>query len=314
MILTVENILIYYVAAIFENFMFFVSFDILLKRKIFKKKLLLIFLSSAMQVCTNFMIPIPVISWISPLIVGIVFFLIYINLSIMQDLLTYIFSFLIYMLIQSLLMFIPRQVTSHLLFMLPAFLISLGIFYLAVKFLHIDKLYNYLVNSNIIYKILLLNTFIFIQINNIYSKIETTSWYNSVRLYSVYIILVILINGYNIYEHIQIQKNQALLDAYNTWYSIVEQLIVQIRMIQHNYDNELQTFKALPLVHKNVDKLKKAILDYVRDIISQDIPMAVTLNHTPNAELLLCIQELNGEVEYTNNQYTVKFNQVSYET
>lgn len=300
--------LTFYIMCLTEDFMLCSAMDLILERKIFNKRKLMIFPSAVLAVCSHLLIPIPVIAYTGAMLSGVVMFVWYADLKIISGTILYFITFLINSGIQATFMWIPQEIVSSPIFIIPAFLFSLGIFYLMVKFLPIKKLFLFLTERNIVLKIIFFNTVLLFIIHNIYYKVDSTSYYDKIPLYIAVILFAIFINVYSIHKHIQLKNQKALLDAYNTWLPIVEQLISQIRAIQHNYDNELQTFKALPLVHKDVDELKKVIMDYIKQIIDEDIPMTVSLDEAPAPELRQCIEELNGNIEYTDNKYIVNFN------
>lgn len=298
----------FYIMCITEDFMFCASIDIVLDRKIFKKRLLMIFPAAALAVCSHLLIPIPVIAYTGAMLSGVVMFVWYTGLKIVSGVILYFLTFLIQSGIQATFMWLPQNVVASPFFIIPALLLLVVLFYLMVKFLPIRKLFYCLTEKNLILKFLFFNTILLFEVHNIYYKVASTSYFDKVPLYIAVILFALFVNVYSILTHIKIKHQKDLLDAYNTWLPIVEQLICQIRTIQHNYDNELQTFKALPLVHTEIEDLKKAIIDYVRQIIDSNIPMEVSLEEIPNPELCQCIEELNGSIEFNNNKYTVSFN------
>ena len=297
-----------YLLCLAEDFMFCSSIDFILERKIINKRKLMIFPASLLAAYSLMIIPIPIISHIGALISGVVMLVWYADVKILSGFILYIISFIIHSAIHTSFMWLPQALITNPVFLISAFIISTGIFYLLVKFLPIRKLYHCLTERSIIPRILLFNTVILLEIYNIYFNVDSTAFLDKIALNIAIILFMLYINVYSIHNHIKIKNQKAMLDAYNIWLPIVEQLIMQIRTIQHNYDNELQTFKAMPLVHKNIDELKKAIMDYVRQIIDTEIPMTVSLYETPGSELRQCIEELNGKINNINNKYTVNFN------
>ena len=300
--------LLYYIACLSEDFMLCTSMDLILERKVFNKRKLMILPAAFLAVSSHLLIPIPIVAYGGALLAGLVMFVWYADLQIVSGCILYFLVFIIESGIQAIFMFIPQEIVSNPLFITPALWVTLVIFYVMIKFLPIKKLYYCLTERNVILKFLFFNTVLLLEIHNMYYKIDSASYYAKISLYVVVVLFVIFINIYSILTHIKIKNQKAMLDAYNIWLPIVEQLIYQIRTIQHNYDNELQTFKALPIVHKNINDLKKAIIDYVKQIIDADIPMTVSLEQEPDTELSQCIEELNGTIEYTNNIYIVHFN------
>ena len=300
--------IMFYIMCITEDFMFCTSMDFILERKIINKRKLMIFPAAVLAVCSHLLIPIPVIAYTGALISGVAMFVWYADVKIVSGIILYFIIFLINAGMQVSFMWLPQSVVTNPLFVVPAFLLLTGLFYLLVKFLPIKKLYHFLTERNIILRILLFNSAILLEMYNIYFNVDSTAFYDKIALNIAVILFMIYINIYSIFNHIKIKNQKAMLDAYNIWLPIVEQLIMQIRTIQHNYDNELQTFKAMPLVYKDVNELKKAIMDYVRRIIDTEVPMTVSLPENPGSELRQCIEELNGKIDNIDNKYTVNFN------
>lgn len=300
--------LLYYIACLSEDFMICTAIDLMLERKVFNKRKLMIFPASILAVSSHLLIPIPIIAYGGALLSGLVLFIWYTKQKLVPGFILYFLVFIIISGIQSIFMWIPQEIIGNPIFITPAFFITLILFHVIVKFLPIKKLYHYLTERNIALMIILFNTALLLEIHNMYYKVDSASYYAKIPLYVAVIIFVIFINVYSILTHIKIKNQKAILNAYNTWLPIVEQLIGQIRVIQHNYDNELQTFKALPIVHKDIDSLKQAIIDYVKKILDSDIPMSISLDSIPDNELRVCIEELNGTIENIDEKYIVHFN------
>ena len=68
----------------------------------------------------------------------------------------------------------------------------------------------------------------------------------------------------------QYKKYENELKAYKEYLPIVDELIMQIRSKQHNFDNQLQTFENMPLIHKDYDSLASAIKTYTNTVYAEN--------------------------------------------
>lgn len=297
------------ILAHFEYFIIGACIDIALQQKFFTKKKLLFFPFILIGVCCNMLIPNPAIGVPLGSIIGITLYMVYIDDKLINNVILYFMILMLHTLIQLVLfMWLPQSLLTNFYFLIGAFIITFLVSYPIIKFLPFRKLYKLLTEKNIIITILFFNVALVVIFHNTYYSINMNDYYAKLAVILVIIALGLLANIYCIINYLKQKKQQAMLDAYNTWLPIVEQLIVQIRTIQHNYDNEMQTFKALPLIHKDVNELKKAIMSYVRQIINEDIPLEITLDYIPDAEMTQCIKELQGTIIENNNSCIITYN------
>ena len=304
-----KDFIIKLILAHFEYFIMGACIDIVLEQKFLTKKKLLFFPFILIGVSCNILIPNPAIGVPLGSLCGLSLYMIYIDDKLINNLILYFMILMLHTLIQIVLfMWLPQPILTNFYFLLAAFFITFFISYLIINFLPFRKLYRILTEKNIIISILFFNIALVVIFHNTYYSINMTDYYAKLTAILIIIVIGILANTYCIFSHIKHKRQQLLLNAYNTWLPIVEQLICQIRSIQHNYDNELQTFKALPLIHKDVNELKKAITDYIQQIISSDIPLEITLDYIPNEEMRQCIEELHGTIIESNNSCIITYN------
>lgn len=296
--------------ASFEYYIMAACIDITLEQKIFTKRKLILIPFMILSVCCNVLIPVHSIGIPLSSIIGICSYMIYTNKSLLHNL---ILPFLILMLHTAIqlvfVMWLPQSLLTNFWVLIGIFIFTFLISYPIIKFLPFKKLYRLLTEKNIVITVLFFNIAFIVIVNNTYYNINTNNYYAKLAVILAIIVLGVLANAYCIFNHIKQKRQQAFLDAYNTWLPFVEQLIYQIRAIQHNYDNELQTFKALPLVHKDVNDLKKAILDYIKQIIDDDIPLEITLDYIPTPEMKQCIEELQFTIVENNNSCIITYNE-----
>lgn len=72
---------------------------------------------------------------------------------------------------------------------------------------------------------------------------------------AVYLTLVVIFNIIFINSKVQIKNQQCVIDSYNEYLPVVEELIKQVRVRQHQYKNDIASLKALTLTCKDYDTL-----------------------------------------------------------
>lgn len=87
--------LTFYIMCLTEDFMFCSAMDLILERKIFNKRKLMIFPSAVLAVCSHLLIPIPVIAYTGAMLSGVVMFVWYADLKIISGTILYFITFLI---------------------------------------------------------------------------------------------------------------------------------------------------------------------------------------------------------------------------
>ena len=293
----------------FEYFIIAACIDLVLEQKFFTKRKLLIIPFIYLGVCCNMLIPIPAIGVPLGTLCGLLSYMIYIKTKWLNSFILFFMILMLHTLIQLVFfMWLPQSFLTNFYFLIGAFLFTYIVSYPIIKFLPFKKLYQLLTEKNIVITILFFNIAFGVIVHNSYYNINVNGYYAKLAAMLIIITLAVLANMYCIFNHIKQKKQQAMLDAYNTWLPIVEQLIVQIRTIQHNYDNELQTFKALPLIHKDVNELKEAIINYIKEIINMEIPLEIKLDYIPNADMKQCIEELQFTITENHQSCTITFN------
>ena len=149
------------------------------------------------------------------------------------------------------------------------FFLSLLFYY----FVPLQKFFNFTCNSTLPARILFVNLYVIIIFFMLFSKVNSHSFWT---LFSVALLIIFSLFSINldmIYTHFKLQSTQEELDAYHKYLPIVEDLINEVRMHQHNYDNAIQSFAALPLTCPDYESITDALNKYSEDAFHKNIPI-----------------------------------------
>lgn len=129
-----------------------------------------------------------------------------------------------------------------------------------------DKLYSFAFERNVVTRNIFIGLYVFSMVVTMYKRLDLTDFMNSIlSITSVTIVLVILYAG--MYKnHVELSRKQKQLEAYNRYLPIVENLIEQVRIRQHDFNNEIQAIKTLPVVYNDYDTLAAAIGDEIAEV------------------------------------------------
>jgi sensor histidine kinase regulating citrate/malate metabolism len=116
------------------------------------------------------------------------------------------------------------------------------------------------------------------------------------------LIILLLLSFFEIYQsRTQAIEKEKQLDAYTQFLPIVEELITHIRMRQHDFDNELQTLKALPSICPDYDSLSQNLTSYSEHLSqTTDYSSLLKLNWKLVAGLLFSKEQLakNSNIDF----------------
>ena len=101
----------------------------------------------------------------------------------------------------------------------------------------------------------------------VFATIDIHNFIESLISFIIAAVIILCVNYVLFLTEYQYKKYENELKAYKEYLPIVDELIMQIRSKQHNFDNQLQTFENMPLIHKDYDSLASAIKTYTNIVI-----------------------------------------------
>ena len=188
----------------------------------------------------------------------------------------YIFTFIITGLVQYL-MVIPTIVfpalTASEYYPLFALLTTIFICFIIYKWIPIERLYHVTLASDLVIRIIILNLYLFLMFGALYAKLNKASFYELFAIIFLFICTFLCINFDAIYTHTALARKDAELHAYQQYQPIVDSLIREIRMRQHNFDNAIQSFASLPLTCPDYESITSALNNYSKEAFHKNIEL-----------------------------------------
>ena len=118
------------------------------------------------------------------------------------------------------------------------------------------------IQKNRIFKLLLGNFFILFFGIVCYSKQNPADFYSSLFLLFICILFLFMLNWDVIKNQKRLLEKEKELEIYQTYIPVISELIDQVRIRQHQFDNHIQAMQMLPATHKNYTDLADAITNY----------------------------------------------------
>lgn len=201
------------------------------------------------------------------------------NLSISPEKLIYpyINAFIIEMAIQFI-TYIPcqmlalpiTQIYMQIIGIFSTLLLCIGCYFL----LPLHKLYNFILHTSALTQVVLTNLFLLFVGLILYYRFHPTSPLKTCLLFITILLLSVGINAEILSTNLKLHKNQRELENYQQYLPIIEELIEQVRVRQHKFDNEIQAICALPLIHDNYDQLVNAINEHSKLCFQENLPIS----------------------------------------
>lgn len=123
------------------------------------------------------------------------------------------------------------------------------------------ELYKYIQKSKII-KIILGNLFVVFFSTVCYSKANPNGFYSILILIFLITIFLIILNWDIVISQKKLIEKENEILSYQTYLPVINELIDQVRIRQHQFDNHIQAIGMLPITHKDYNSLADAVINY----------------------------------------------------
>jgi signal transduction histidine kinase len=183
---------------------------------------------------------------------------------------TYILTTIIIFTIQYLVLFTLKAIGMNISYSFKIGFISqsLGlIITIAVtKYLPIDILISYSIKKNRVFKYLILNIFVVLVSTALYWYIDIDGVLRNIISIAVLTIGIIYINFVLMENGLKNELEEQQLRTYETYLPIIHELINELRIKQHEYDNHIQALNMIAVTSENYERADKAITDYISNL------------------------------------------------
>lgn len=153
-----------------------------------------------------------------------------------------------------------------------ALLFNLLISFLIYQWIPVNRLFHSTYNSKLTTQLLCTNLYLLVICIMLFSKWNTKSFIELFFIILLCVFSVLAINIDMFHTNVKLQKVEAELQAYQTYLPIVEGLISDVRMKQHNFENTIQSFAALPLTCNDYKSIVNALEAYSKDAFEKNLP------------------------------------------
>ena len=154
-------------------------------------------------------------------------------------------------------------------------ILTLIISSLIVHFVPIYHIYDFMLRKDIALRFLFGNTFaiVFLASYLVVAHLPHFIYYFAIIIIAV--ALLCFVNIVLLRSRIMVDKQKAIIDNYNTYLPIIDELIEQVRGRQHGYDNNLQALSALSVTCEDYETLRTELLKNIDAMSHSDLPMFI---------------------------------------
>ena len=138
------------------------------------------------------------------------------------------------------------------------------------RFIPFHKILRAITSRSILPKFIIFEGFLLMDIIIVFATIDIHNFIESLISFIIAAVIILCVNYVLFLTEYQYKKYENELKAYKEYLPIVDELIMQIRSKQHNFDNQLQTFENMPLIHKDYDSLASAIKTYTNTVYAEN--------------------------------------------
>ena len=149
-------------------------------------------------------------------------------------------------------------------------LLSILFIIISSRFIPFHKILRAITSRSILPKFIIFEGFLLMDIIIVFANIDIHNFIESLISFIIAAVIILCVNYVLFLTEYQYKKYENELKAYKEYLPIVDELIMQIRSKQHNFDNQLQTFENMPLIHKDYDSLASAIKTYTNTVYAEN--------------------------------------------
>lgn len=137
--------------------------------------------------------------------------------------------------------------------------INILIVFLIYRFAHLNKAYDTLVVKNSTSRYIILGVFMFLMLMTAYQRLSPIDFIRSLMTLVIVLIVILILYTGMYKNYMSLRESQKQLQSYEQYLPIIEDLINQVRMRQHDYNNELQAISMLPISYTDYESLTAAL-------------------------------------------------------
>ncbi len=173
-------------------------------------------------------------------------------------------------------------------------------------FLPLHKVYNIVDESNFTVKSFLITGYIAFMFINTRFQFETSDYLTNIMLIGIAVIVIVFVNINMFYINSKLIVQEKIITAHNEYLPVINDVISQVRSIQHDFSNQIQTIASMPFVYDNFEDISTAILEHTHMLTIMTYPSKLlSINYKLLAALVYSKAALAKEAN-KNLDYNVK--------
>ena len=197
-------------------------------------------------------------------------------------------------------------------------IITVSFSVVAYRYLPIYKINEMITKLNFFLLLSVVDSFMMILGIVIFIRLKTDKFFLNYFFVVGMIIVLLVINGGEIYQQYKRLTQEKRMKTYEEYLPIIEGLIEQVRIRQHDYHNKLQSIHALAYVYEDFESLKGALLETTEHDMLPDFEMnLLKLNmHLVSGFLFSKIRQADKEGKELHldiEQYVIRTTCTEYE-
>ena len=197
-------------------------------------------------------------------------------------------------------------------------IIVLLLAWFAYRYIPLHKVYEAISRWNILMLLVIINSFLVLFTVVMYARLKTEHFISNYLIIVGIMLILIVANVGEVYHYFKQKEQQKRMKVYEEYLPIIEGLIEQVRIRQHDYHNKLQSIHALAYVYKDFESLKGALLETTEHDMLPDFEMnLLKLNmHLVSGFLFSKIRQADKEgkeLHLDTEQYVIRTTCTEYE-
>lgn len=152
-------------------------------------------------------------------------------------------------------------------------IIVLLLAWFAYHYIPLHKIYEAISRWNILMLLVIINSFLVLFTVVIYARLKTENFISNYLIIVGIMLILIVANVGEIYHYFRQKEQRKHVEVYEEYLPIIEGLIEQVRIRQHDYHNKLQSIHALAYVYEDFESLKEALLETTEHDMLPDFEM-----------------------------------------
>ena len=145
---------------------------------------------------------------------------------------------------------------------MAANLMTIIILILLKRYSSLKKQYEILISQKHVVRIIIVNLFLFFQIIDYYFKAQNELYNINLLFIISAILIVIVLNFVIVYEEQKIHKTTIELELTKRNSALMDNMIQEIRRVQHQYDDRINSIISLAKICEDFDTLQNSLLEY----------------------------------------------------